>query len=193
TSDSFRMLGMNILSEVLLSNAGSPLRKALIDSGLGSALADGSGLHDDFREAVFGAGLKGVAAEDAEKVQRVVLDTLESLADHGVDASQVDAAIHHLEFEKRERSNAGFPYALRLLFASMPPYHYGGDPLQALDFDNDLERLEQARKDGRFFENLIAAELLENAHRALLTVVPDTAMEERQRQAELARLKTIEG
>src|SRR6267378_588899 len=91
SADSFRGLAMKVLSEVLLSNAGSPLRKALIDSGLGSALADGSGFHDDYKEAVFGAGLKGVAAEDAEKVQQVVLETLEHVADRGVDASQTSS------------------------------------------------------------------------------------------------------
>jgi hypothetical protein len=192
SADSFRALGMKVLAEVLLSNAGSPLRKALIDSGLGSALADGSGLHDDFKEAVFGAGLKGIAAEDAEKVQRVVLDTLERLADKGVDPTQVDAAIHHLEFEKRERSNAGFPFALRLLFASLSAYLYEGDPFSALNFDVDLERLQGARAEGRFFENLIRSELLDNTHRALLTVVPDTGLEERQRQEELDRLAAIE-
>ena len=192
SADSFRSLAMKVLAEVLLSNAGSPLRKALIDSGLGSALADGSGLQDDYKESVFGAGLKGIVAEDAEKVQEVVLDTLERLADNGVEKEQVDAAIHHLEFEKRERSNAGFPYALRLLFASLPAYHYEGDPVAALDFDADLERLEKARAEGRFFETLIRAELLDNPHRALLTAVPDTQLEERQRQAEMDRLAAIE-
>jgi presequence protease len=192
TADSFRLLAMKVLAEVLLANAGSPLRKALIDSGLGSALADGSGLHDDYRESVFAAGLKGIAGEDAEKVQQVVLETLEQLADHGLDASQVDAAIHHLEFEKRERSNAGFPYALRVLFSSMPAYLYDGDPLAALNFDADLEHLQSARAEGRFFENLIRAELLDNPHRALVTVVPDAGLEERQRQEELQRLVAIE-
>jgi Zn-dependent M16 (insulinase) family peptidase len=192
SANSFQQLAMKVLDEVLLGNAGSPLRKALIDSGIGSALADGTGFHDDYKESVFGAGLKGIAAEDADKVQRVVLDTLESLAEGGVDQTQVDAAIHHLEFDKRERSNAGFPYALRLLFASLPAYHYGGDPFRALDFDADLEHLERARKEGRFFENLIRAELLDNPHRALLSVVPDTELEERQRNAELARLAAIE-
>src|SRR6266849_1243806 len=192
SANSFQQLAMKVLDEVLLGNAGSPLRKALIDSGIGSALADGTGFHDDYKESVFGAGLKGIAAEDAEKVQRVVLDTLESLADRGVDQTQVDAAIHHLEFDKRERSNAGFPYALRLLFASMPAYHYGGDPFKALDFDADLEHLEKARSEGRFFENLIRAELLDNMHRALLTVAPDPELEERQRHAELERLAAIE-
>jgi len=192
TASSFSLLAMKVLAEVLLGNAGSPLRKALIDSGLGSALADGSGFHDDYKESVFGAGLKGIAAEDSEKVEHVVLRTLEQIADQGLDESQVDAAIHHLEFEKRERSNAGFPYALRVLFTLHPAYLYDGDPLKALDFDNDLEHLQTARREGRFFENLIRAELLDNRHRALITVVPDKDMEERQRRQELERLANIE-
>lgn len=192
SGDSFRLLAMKVLSEVLLGNAGSPLRKALIDSRLGTALADGSGLQEDYREAAFGAGLKDIATEDADKVQQVVLDTLERVSDEGVDQEQVDAAIHHLEFEKRERSNAGFPYALKMLFTSLTPYHYGGDPYSALNFDADLERLQAVRSEGRFFENLIRAELLDNPHRALLKIVPDPDMEERQRRDELDRLAAIE-
>jgi Zn-dependent M16 (insulinase) family peptidase len=192
TANSFRLLAMRVLSEVLLANAGSPLRKALMDSGLGTAIADGSGLSDDYRESVFGAGLKGIDQSDSEKVQDVVLSTLESLADKGIDQSQVDAAIHGLEFEKRERSNAGFPFALRVLFACMPAYQYGGDPYNALNFDADLDQLQKLRAEGRFFENLIRSELLDNPHRALLTVVPDPNMEERQRKAELDRLAAIE-
>ena len=192
TANSFQLLAMRVLSEVLLANAGSPLRKALIDSGLGTAIADGSGLNDDYRESVFGAGLKGIDQNDSENVQNVVLQTLERLADQGIDQSQVDAAIHGLEFEKRERSNAGFPYALRVLFASMPAYQYGGDPYSALNFDADLEHLQKVRTEGRFFENLIRSELLDNPHRALLTVVPDPNLEERQRKAELDRLAAID-
>ena len=192
TGDSFQLLAMKVLAEVLLSNAGSPLRKALIDSKLGTAMADGTGLQDDYRETVFGAGLKDIAEEDAEKVERVVLDTLERLADEGVDQAQVDAAIHRLEFEKRERSNAGFPYSLKVLFTALAPYYYGGDPYHALNFDADLARLERDRKEGRFFENLIRAELLDNTHRGLLTVVPDTELEEQKRKTELERLAKIE-
>ena len=61
-----------------------------------------------------------------------------------------------------------------------------------MNFDADLEHLEKARSEGRFFENLIRAELLDNTYRALLTVVPDPDMEERKRRAELDRLAAIE-
>jgi Zn-dependent M16 (insulinase) family peptidase len=183
---------MRVLSEALLGNAGSPLRKALIDSKLGTAMADGSGLQDSYRETVFGAGLKDIAADDATKVERVVLDTLERLATEGLDKAHVDAAIHRLEFEKRERSNAGFPFALKTLFNLLAPFQYGGDPYSALNVDADLEHLEQARTEGRFFELLIQAELLDNPHRVLLTIKPDPELEERQRRQELDRLAGIE-
>ncbi len=192
TGDSFRLLAMRVLSEVLLSNPGSPLRKALIDSRLGTTLADGSGLQDDYKEAVFGAGLKDINAADAERVQQVVLDTLDSLVRGGVDPEQVDAVIHRLEFEKRERSNAGFPYALKVLFSCLPSYNYGGDTYSALNFDADLARLEKDRRDGRFFENLIRAELLDNAHRGLLTITPDPDFEEGRRRQELDKLAAVE-
>lgn len=190
--DSFQVLAMRILSDVLLGNPGSPLRKALMDSKLGTAMADGTGYHDDYRETVFGAGLKDIALTDAPRVERVVLDTLERLAEHGVDSTQVDATIHRLEFERRERSNAGFPYALRLMFGCVPPYYHGGDPYSALDFDADLERLDRARREGRFFEDLISAQLLGNTHRGLLMLEPDPDLDERRRRRELERLAAIE-
>src|SRR5260370_3111737 len=138
---------MRVLSEVLVGNPGSQLRKALIDSKAGGALADGSGYQDDTKETVFGAGLKGIAVEDAQKVETVVLDTLARLAADGLDQTQVDAAIHRLEFEKRERSNAGFPYALKVLFNFLGTYQYGGDPYSAPHPHTAPANLAQARNE----------------------------------------------
>ncbi|HEY6874949.1 MAG TPA: insulinase family protein, partial [Candidatus Dormibacteraeota bacterium] len=191
--DSFQMLAMKVLTDTLLGNAGAPLRKALIDSRLGTALADGTGLQDDFKQAVFGAGLKDVDAAKADQVQQVVIDTLDKIAGEGIDRGLVDAVVHRLEFEKRERSNAGFPYSLKVLFGLLPAYNYGGDPYSALNFDADLARFEDERLHNRYLENLIGAELLENPHRALITIVPDADLEERKHQRELSRLASIEG
>src|SRR5690242_19631962 len=155
-------------------------------------MADGSGLQDDYRQSVFGAGLKDIDEADARKVEQLVLETLEDVATKGVERSRVDAVIHRLEFEKRERSNAGFPYALKVLFGLLPSYNYGGDPYSALNFDADLARLETERREGRWFENLIRAELLDNPHRALITVVPDAELEERKRRREMDRLAAAE-
>src|SRR5260370_13251457 len=78
------------------------------------------------------------------------------------------------------------------MFNLQSPYQYGGDPYSALNFDDDLEQLERARSEGRFFEDLIAAEMLDNRHRDLVALAPAPALGERKRQNELVRLAAIE-
>ncbi|HVE76707.1 MAG TPA: insulinase family protein [Actinomycetota bacterium] len=189
---SFDVLALKLLSQVLLSNAASPLRKALMDSGIGDALADGTGFHSDFREAVFAAGLKGVNTEEAGAVETLVLDTLKQVVNDGVDDEMVDAQLHRLEIEAREVSNSGYPFALKVFFELAGGYIYGGDPYAALQFDRDVKRLADERKKGRFFENLIQTELLDNTHRSLIVLRPDQELEVRRRDEEKAKLEEIQ-
>lgn len=191
-ADSFEVFALKVLREVLLDNAASPLHKALIDSGLGDALADGTGFQTSYREAPFCVGLKGINAEDAKKVEKIVLDTLEAQVRDGVDPQKVDAAVHQLEIESREISNAAFPYSLKVFFQLSGAYVYGGDPYRLLQFDEDLARLEKEREAGPFFENLIRRRFLDNPHRCLIALTPDQEKEERDRETELARLAGIE-
>ncbi|MCA1841230.1 MAG: insulinase family protein, partial [Actinobacteria bacterium] len=191
-SDSFEMLALKVLREVLLGNPGAPLHRALIASGLGEALADGTGFHDSYKEAVFAAGLKGISDQDADKVQQLVIDTLEGLATNGVDKEQVDAAIHQLEIEAREVSNAGFPYGFKVFFTLAGAYIYGGDPYKALQFDEDVAKLQKEREAGPFFENLIRRFLLDNKHRALIVLRPDKEKDEKALKIELDKLAKTE-
>ena len=52
-----------------VGTSAAPLRKALMDSGLGQALI-GGGLQGDLRQPVFSVGLKGVDPANAAKVLR---------------------------------------------------------------------------------------------------------------------------
>ena len=192
TSDSFQTLAFEVLQEVLLGNAASPLKKNLIDSGLGDALADGSGFNTNYKEAVFAAGLKGIEASNAEAVEKVVLDTLEAAVTDGLDPEQVESALHQLEIEQREISNARFPYSLKVFFQLRAAYLYGGDPYRMLQFDRDIEQLRSKIQDGPFLEDLIRDQLLTNPHRVRVVVSPDRDMDKRALDEELARLAKIE-
>lgn len=185
------MLGLSVLERVLLANAASPLRKALIESKLGEALADGTGFETDFREPVFAAGLKGVNPEEAEAIEKIVLDTLREVAKKGLDTGMVDAAIHRMEIESREVSNAGMPYALKVFFQLVMPYMNGGDPYLALQFDAALKTLEAEREKGPFLEGLIRKYFLENPHRATIILKPDPQMTGRLEADERAKLDGI--
>ena len=65
-------LALHILEHVLIGTPAAPLRKALIDSGLGEDLA-GVGLESDLRQMFFSTGLKGIANDKAEQVEKLVI------------------------------------------------------------------------------------------------------------------------
>ncbi|GAB6097412.1 insulinase family protein [Desulfatiferula olefinivorans] len=177
---SFDVLVLALLGHILLGNSASPLRKALIDSKLGSALCDASGFDSDNRDTLFACGLKDVDPEDAPAIEAVVFDTLRNLADKGVERELIDTAVHQIEFRKKERTNTPYPYGIKLLLGLSGVWFHGGDAVSALLLDNDLDTLRQALDEGPFFETLIRTWLLDNPHRVLLTLSPDQGQEERE-------------
>nr|WP_245557560.1 insulinase family protein [Deinococcus peraridilitoris] len=193
--DSFDVLRWNVLSDVLLGNPAAPLRRALIESGLGSATADLTGYHDDFRQSAFAAGLKGLSisenADIADSVEALVLGSLQRIADEGIETELVDSAIHQLELSRKEVSNSGWPYSLKVFFRFASTWLYGGDPLRALRLEEDLSRLNTLRAQGGFFERMIREELLDNPHRVRLVLRPDPAMPERQLEEERSRVSAL--
>ena len=84
----------DILEHILIGTAAAPLYKALIDSGLGEALA-GNGLDDGLRQPMFSIGLKGIDAADADKVERLILDTMARLAAKGIDRRHARSGAQH--------------------------------------------------------------------------------------------------
>lgn len=182
------VLGLEVLERVLLANAASPLRKALLESRLGSSLADGTGFQTGYREPVFAVGLKDVNPEDAAQVEGIVLEVLHKQLEQGIDPQQVDAALHRIELEQREVSNAGYPYSLKLFFQMAVPYIAGVDPYRSLQLEATLAEFHQARSQGPFLENLLRRYLLENPHRVTLTLAPDDQLGARLEAEEQERL-----
>ena len=190
--DSFEILTLALLEQVLLGNSASPLRKALIDSGLGSALCDGCGFDADNRDTLFVSGLKDVDQASAGKIQTIIFDVFSDLVDNGIDKKLIDSAIHQIEFHRKEITNTPYPYGIKLLLTFSGSWFHGGDPLKILNFDSDLARLQSELEKGPFFEDRIKKYFLDNPHRILLTLVPDQEMEQDQSnrlRAELDRIK----
>ncbi|OQY55758.1 MAG: peptidase M16 [Desulfobacteraceae bacterium 4572_88] len=191
--DSFEVLVLTLLEHVLIGNPASPLRKALMDSELGTALADGTGFDPDIMDTMFACGLKGVEETAAEKIEAIIFDVLRELADKGIDRKLIDSAIHQVEFHRKEITNTPYPYGIKLLLYICGAWIHGGDPIKVLQFDDDLERLHQELAKGPLFENRIKTCFLDNPHRVLFKLVPDQQMEHReagQVREELARIMT---
>jgi presequence protease len=181
-------LGLDIMEYVLIGSPASQLRKALIDSGLGEDLT-GGGLDSDYRQMHFSTGMKGVLPENVEKVEKLVQDTLASLALNGVDKENIAAAINTLEFNLRENNTGSFPRGLALMLRTLSSWNYNRDPLALLAFEKPLNavkaRLEASQP---YLEHLIEEYLINNAHRVTVILNPDPQLSEKRAAAERKRL-----
>jgi Zn-dependent M16 (insulinase) family peptidase len=182
------MLALGVLEQILVGNSAAPLRKALIDSGLGEGLT-GSGLAEDLKQPYFTVGLKGIDAADADKVEALILETLERLSEEGIDPLTIEAAINSIEFALRENNTGSFPRGIALMFRAMRSWLHGGDPLEPLRFELPLSGLKSELEKGtRLFEELIRKHLLENRHRTTVLLNADTGKAARDAAEERARL-----
>ena len=190
-TDANMTLALQILAYILIGTQASPLRKALIDSGLGEDLA-GSGLADDQRELYFSTGLKGIATDDADKVEALIFDTLRALAENGIEQDMIEAALNTVEFRLRENNTGSFPRGIALMIRSLSTWLYGGDPLALVAFEAPLNALKARLEAGeRVFEGLIREQLLDNPHRTTVLLKPDPAVTEQREAAERDRLAQV--
>ena len=179
---------LQVLEHALLGTPGSPLRKALIDSGLGEDLT-GSGLEVELAQMFFSVGLKGVQQSDADAVEALILQHLNDLADGGIDQGMVAAALHTAEFRFRENNTGSFPRGLGLMLRLLTDWLYDRDPFTPLRFADSFAALKaKLTADDRYLEGLIQRHLLDNAHRTTVVLQPDAELGTRQEEEETARL-----
>lgn len=181
-------LGIRILEHILIGTPASPLRKALIDSGLGEDLA-GVGLEVHLRQMMVSIGLKGIEEEKAVRIEELVLETLDILAVTGINPQTVAASLNTIEFALRENNTGSFPRGLALMLNAMENWNYGRDPIASLAFEAPLNAIKSRAAAGGFFEGLIQKYLLDNPHRVTLLLVPDAELGLRRAEAERNRLE----
>ena len=182
------VVGLSVLDHILTGTPASPLRKALIDSGLGEDLT-GRGVETGSRQMFYSIGMKGLQRENADQVEKLILDTLQHLADQGIDPDTVAASLNTVEFSLREKNTGSYPRGLMTMLQALNTWLFDGDPFVALRIDAPLAVVKTRIHDGeRYFEGLIRSYLLNNPHRVTVILEPDSGLAERRAKVEKDRL-----
>ena len=171
-ADPFEVLGMEVLSEILIGNSGSPLQKVIVESRLGEDLSPQSGVDTEIKEIVFSLGVRGTDPEKTGAFEDLVLGELARLSAEGISADVVEGALKRVEFLTRE-IKGGIPFGLRLMGKSLRGWLHGSEPSATIEFTRWMEELKREVRAGGFFERLIRERLLDNPHRTTLVVRPD--------------------
>ena len=191
TSDAVLNFSLRILGHILIGTPASPLKKALLDSGLGEDLA-GIGMETEMRHIIFSAGLKGTRKRHARKIEKLIFDTLGSLVRDGIARDMIAASMNTVEFRLRENNTGSYPRGIALMRRVLTTWIHDEDPFKLLAFEEPLNAIKaKLMNDKRYFEKLIETHLLENIHRTTLRLTPDPELGRHFNEDEQARLAAI--
>ncbi len=189
-TDAERVFALELLDHILLGTPASPLRKALIESGLGEDIT-GGGMETHMLQMAYSIGLKGVEAANLEKAEQLIYQTLKDLADNGIDREDIEAAVNTFEFDLRENNSGGFPRGLSLMLKSLNSWLYDADPLTLIAFEKPLQSVKAKADQKGFFENLLRTHFINNQHRSTVTLTPHSDIAEQEAKEEREQLDQI--
>ena len=183
-----------VVADLLAGSAASPLRKALIDSGLGEDLSPLTGLERDLQQIVFAVGLRGTDPDRAGRIEELIFSSLRDILRNGFEKDLIEGTLHQVEFHGREIVRRGFPYGIVLMDRAYHAWLYDGDPLLDMNFPKTIGRI-RARweKEPDLFQKVINEWLLENPHRLLSVMEPRSTYQEEREQKAKNRMAAVLG
>lgn len=176
STDPLLYLAFDILEYLLLETAGSPLKKALIDSQIGK---DVFGAYEgSILQPIFSIVVKNSNEDKKEQFIKVIHDTLNNLVNNGIDKKLIEASINIKEFQLREADFQGYPKGLIYSMKCMDSWLYDVDPFVHLNFEDSILKIKTALTSD-YFETLIKKYLIDNLHGSLLIVKPVKGLAEK--------------
>lgn len=170
-----------ILDYALLNSPGAPVKKALIDAGIGKDIY--GGYDSGTLQPVFSITARGANPEDEKAFLEIIRKTLTDQAEGGIDPRALYAAINMAQFHFREADYGRYPKGLIWGLQLLDSWLYDErQPFLHLHVSRVLEELRERVSQG-YFEQLIRQYLLENTHASLVKLVPERGLASRRNQA----------
>ena len=164
-------MAFEILDYALLSAPGAPLKKALVDAGIGKDIL---GSYDNgIYQPIFSVIAKNANAGQKEEFVRVIENVLRDIAENGLNRKALEAGINYQEFQYREADYGRYPKGLMYGLQILDSWLYDDEKpfinIEALDTFAFL----RSQMDTGYFEELIRRYLLNNTHGAIVVVKPE--------------------
>lgn len=177
-----RVLAADILVDALVGSNEAPLKRAVLESGLGSDVL--GYLYDGILQPCLIFELKGAKPGVAKQFEKLVEDTCARLVEQGLGQDNLEASIAQAEFNLRE-GDFGYPDGVGLAIQAMSGWLYSDDDATSyLRYEDALAHIREEVAAGGF-ERLLDDAVCHNDHRCCVEVVPTATSEE---SAETRRL-----
>ena len=185
-SEREKILAFDILISALTSTNESPLKKAVLASGIGSDLS--AFIYDGVAQPYVFFELRNTEPDKKEDFLNLLTNELKKLVKNGIDKKILNAEINQAEFHLREGKQGRTPVGLLYNFDIMSTWLYGGDPAMYLEYEQAIANIRKGAE-GRYFEDLIEKFILGSEHKAVVVMTPSRTIAAKQAQAEADRIE----
>ena len=160
----------DVLDYALLDAPGAPLKKALLDAGIGKDIM--GGYDNGLLQPTFSVIAKNTNLSEKEQFLAVIRQVLEEQVRGGIDKKALLAGISSSEFKFREADFGQFPKGLLYGIQCLDSWIYDDlQPFLHLDAIEIYQFLKE-QVDTGYFEQLVERYLLNNPHAAFVAAVP---------------------
>ncbi len=184
-SEREKILAFDILMSVLASTNESPLKKAVLESGLGEDLW--AFIFDGVAQPHIIFELRKTNPEKKDEFVKLVRSVLEKLVKDGIDKKLLNAEINQTEFKLREGKQGSMPAGLLYNLDIMSSWLYGGDPAIYIEYEEALKNIKKGAE-GRYFEDLIEKYILNSDHMTVALMNPSKTIAAEQAKVEEERV-----
>lgn len=167
STDEVEVFSLGILSSLLLDGYGSPMYKALIESGLGSSFTPNTGLDTSGRVPILSVGLNGVGENDVPLVKQRVEEVFKQCLQSGFNREKVSGYLHQLELALRHKT-ANF--GLGVMEKTLSTWFNGLSPTRELAWNDVINEFQRRWEKSAYLEKLMETYLM-NDHCLTFTMV----------------------
>ncbi len=170
-----------ILDYAICSAQGAPIKKALIDKGIGEDVY--STLEMGIAKPYFSIIAKNTSEDLKEEFLNTIRDTAMELVENGIDKKALLAGLNVFEFQYREADFGHYPKGLAYGLDILDSWLY--DDEKVFDYIEADAVYKKLRKeiDNGYFENLLKEYILENTNASMVIVSPKLNMNEEKEAA----------
>ncbi len=168
--DKKQYIAFQVLDYVLCSAPGAPLKKALIDKGIGRDVY--STYENGIRQPFFSIVAKNANKEQLEDFIGTIESGLKRIAADGPDKKALRAGLNFYEFKYREADFGSYPKGLLFGLQMFDSWLYDENlPFAHIEANDTYAELKKAIETD-YYKKLINDNLINNTHRTIVVVEP---------------------
>lgn len=177
-SDVENVLSFQILQAILLNTEASPLRKALINSGIATNVY--ASFNPSTKQPIFSIIATNANESEKYKFKTVVDDALKKIVKNGFDEELVNSVFTAVELSLRTQ-NSDANRGMNYMSSTMNCWNYDVSPLEYLEITPALNLIKSKISHG-YFEQLVQKYLLNNKHNSLVVLKPSNGLNEKKEE-----------